>query len=323
VEAFEALALGFLPTVDEATAAIVARKLAPIADTPRTIIDSLLRRGGEARDALLAEGTHAAQHASAAKPEDNLLSAFEAPAYDARAQDLPSRHGEQTDIALVRNHSAHIGSPQFLDLVDRARDRPQLAMALLDRPDLSVSDEAVLYLHADDARRAQIRTKLEESATLVGRGSSLARPDPKTVEALLASAQVLDILAFGRQLAHMLHLTPAPAWHFQSEPRRELLALALVAAGITPEDCIKIFLTLHPAISRSVTTVHQMAHIARTVTRRVALHLVQAILDVTIMEKREARYVPATDPSVAPERSRAARPTVRDIRTAVLAKRAG
>src|SRR5215212_1690536 len=88
VEAFEALALGFLPTVDEATAAIVARKLAPIADTPRTIIDALLRRGGQARDALIAEGTHAAQHASAAKPEDNPLSAFEAPAYDARAQDL-------------------------------------------------------------------------------------------------------------------------------------------------------------------------------------------------------------------------------------------
>src|SRR5687768_13322170 len=63
IEAFEALAMGFLPTVDDATAAAVARKLAPIADTPPAVIDALLRSGGDARDAVLAhrrELAHAA-----------------------------------------------------------------------------------------------------------------------------------------------------------------------------------------------------------------------------------------------------------------------
>src|SRR4051794_30965025 len=54
IEAFEALALGFLPPVDNATAAIVAHKLAPVADTPSTILQALLRRGGDVRAAVLA-----------------------------------------------------------------------------------------------------------------------------------------------------------------------------------------------------------------------------------------------------------------------------
>src|SRR5215207_9798820 len=76
VEAFEALALGFLPTVDEATAAIVARKLAPIPDAPRTVIEALIRRGGAARDALVAEGTHTSKFAGAPDRLDGVLPRF-------------------------------------------------------------------------------------------------------------------------------------------------------------------------------------------------------------------------------------------------------
>src|SRR3954452_300485 len=47
VEAFEALACGLLPTVDDETATLVAAKLAPVEDTPETVVHCLARRGGE------------------------------------------------------------------------------------------------------------------------------------------------------------------------------------------------------------------------------------------------------------------------------------
>jgi hypothetical protein len=312
IEAFEALAMGFLPIVDDATAAAVARKLAPIDDTPTAVIDALVRRGGEARAAVLTHRKHL-EPPPAAAHEDHSSANREEP-------------DDGIGIAVARNVRASLDSARLGELVERGRERPQLAMALLGRRDLGAGDEAVLYLHADDARRAQIRARLESLVALSARGASLGRAAPDQVGALLGFARALDTAAFDAQLARMLRLDPAPAWRFQVEPRRELLALALVAAGVAPEDCIQVFLTVHPAISRSVTTVFHLAQIARTVSRPVAVHLIEAILDVDIEAKHQGRHVPAADPSQAPARNRAnsaMRPSVSQIRAKVLARRAG
>ena len=322
IEAFEALALGFLPIVDDATAAIVARKLAHLPDTPQAIVDALIRRGGKVRDAVLADQNDTARQpgtAPAHKPIEPVSGRI----------DMDERRGprapacDDPDLALAQNPDALLDSAQWRDLVDRARERPQLAVALLARADLNAGDEAVLYLHADDARRQQIRSRLETTVAVAGGGPSLGRADRQAVERLLGLARAQNILGFEGQLASMLHLAQAPAWHFQREPKRELLALALVAAGVALEDCIRIFLTIHPAISRSVKTVFHLAHLARSVPRPVAVYVIEAVLGVTIEAKREGRYVPATAPSATPLRGRAARPTVAQIRAAVLARRAG
>src|SRR5215210_7711500 len=55
VAAFEALALGLLAAADDDTAAIVARKLAGLADTPESVLLLLAMRGGEARRAVIEE----------------------------------------------------------------------------------------------------------------------------------------------------------------------------------------------------------------------------------------------------------------------------
>ena len=49
VEAFESLAGGLIPTVDDETAEIVARKLAPFPATPQSVLAALAARGGEIR----------------------------------------------------------------------------------------------------------------------------------------------------------------------------------------------------------------------------------------------------------------------------------
>jgi hypothetical protein len=240
-----------------------------------------------------------------------------------KLDELLALRDADVDLALARNGNARLSSPQLQQLVERARERPLLALALLDRRDLGAADEAVLYLHADDSRRRQIRSRLATAAALTGRGVQLPRADRRAVEVLLAHAQALDIGSFEAQLTLMLRLTPPPAWRFQTEPRRELLALGLVAAGVGPEDCIRVFLTLHPSISRSVRTVFHLAEVARTVSRPVAVHLIEAVLGATVEVKREGRYVPAADPSSTPVRDRVARPTLAQIRAAVQARRAG
>lgn len=324
IEAFEALALGFLPTVDDATAATVARKLAPITDTPRTIIDALIKRGGEVGDAIVAAGNHKVTHVEAPSPPPVLPMVERASKPDRRpAPDLTPVSVESVNLAVACDAQGSLGRAQLRDLVDRGREDGQLAMALLGRGDLSAADEAVLYLHADDARRTQIRARLEPVLALAGRGPLRPLADPADVAALLASARALDTSAFEAQVTSMLRLASAPAWRFQVEPRRELLALALVAAGVAPDDCIRIFLTMHPAISRSAKTVFHLAHIARGVGRPSAIHLVEAVLGVTIEAKREGQYVPAADPSTSPVRDRARRRTLAQIRADVLARRAG
>jgi hypothetical protein len=324
IEAFEALALGFLPTVDDATATIVAQKLAPVADTPARIIDALIQRGGAARTIILERSRSAEAAGAVPRRGHALLKAAPQRALDRNEVDeLLSLSDADVDLAVARNGFIRLSDAQLEQLVQRARERPLLAITLLDRRDLAAGDEAVLYLHADDARRGRIRARLAPQAALAGRGVSLPRAEPAAVEALIGHARDLDIDRFEAQLALMLRLVPAPSWRFQVEPRRELLALALVAAGVAPEDCIRIFLTLHPSISRSVATVFRLAEVARTVPRPLALHLVEAILGVTVAAKREGRHVPAMDPSGTPVRDRAARPTLAQIRAAVLARRAG
>jgi uncharacterized protein (DUF2336 family) len=53
VEIFESLACGLIPTVDEETARVVARKLAPCPETPSAVLEALALRGGGARDAVV------------------------------------------------------------------------------------------------------------------------------------------------------------------------------------------------------------------------------------------------------------------------------
>src|SRR3712207_7197124 len=54
---------------------------------------------------------------------------------------------------------------------------------------------------------------------------------------------------------------------FDHEAHREVVALALVAAGLPSEDAIRVFLTLDREIARSVRAVFHLAEIARTTPR--------------------------------------------------------
>lgn len=308
IEAFEALVLGFLAVVDDDTAAIVARKLATLPDTPPRVIKALLARGGQARQAIVREIPHLLHEVAAAVLADEPglapVLATRAALDPATLVELIGRGEDTTDLALARNRALVLGRALHY-LVERGRERPHLAAALLARTDLSVSDEAALYIHADAPRRAGIRERLETYAPLIAsfRPAALPRADDARRDDLLARAADGDGSGFKASLAEALgvNLTSAAPWRFDQEAHQELVALALVAAGIPSEDAIRIFLILDCEIARSVSAVFHLAQIARTTPRAVALYLTEATLGTTT-GRGPARHVPLLDASGALDR---------------------
>jgi hypothetical protein len=308
IDAFEALALGFLAVVDDDTAGIVARKLAPLADTPPRVIEALLARGGQARQGVIQGMPRLPRTVAAAALADEPALA---PVLAARADldaatlvELLGRGEDVVDLAIARNRSMVLGRTLH-HLVERGRERPHLAAALLAREDLSVWDEAALYVHADARRRAGIRGRLETHAPLIAafRRAALPRADSAMRDDLLARAADGDGPGFRALLAEALrvNLVSAAPWRFDHEAHREVVALALVAAGLPSEDAIRVFLTLDREIARSVRAVFHLAEIARTTPRAVALYLTEATLGTT-SGRESARHAPLLDASGAPDR---------------------
>jgi hypothetical protein len=303
VEAFEAMTLGFLPRVDPATLAAVARLVAPCPDTPDSVLVALAQGSSEAQGLL-------AREAPRLPPEvvDLLLGTESGRPSLAARPDLDARtigrllvlNEDAVDLALAANPALDPTQSSFAVLIERARERPALAHALLTRRDLTLSDEAALYLHADAERRAEIRHRIAASALF--HRSPAPRLRGRDAERLIALAREGDVPAFEDGLTAALRLPPATAWRLLESGRAELLALALAALGMDEEDAMRIFLTLHPALAHSVATVFALARVVRQVPRPIALALVEAVLGSMSDGTPTRGHLPGWDASGTPGR---------------------
>ncbi|WP_188311999.1 DUF2336 domain-containing protein [Salinarimonas soli] len=317
---FETLALGLLPGVDDAAALAVARILAPVEDTPASVIRFLVARGGDVARVMigaapkLPAGFHPV--ALARNPDWAGTVARRADLTGADVEELARLRDATADLALAENPAAPLGGRALAQLVDRARDRADLAEALLRRADLPATDRAALYLSASTAERDAIRGGIEASPSAL-RAVPLPRASREAGEALVAFAMARDVAGFEARLAGLLGLQR------RLDPtgpgRDDLLALALVAAGIGEEECVRIFLTLDDRIARSVAIVFRLAEIVRSTPRSSAIRLLEAILDAPLELRRDARHQPGHGPSartrpglpgLARERTDAALPRV-------------
>jgi hypothetical protein len=280
IAAFEALAGGLLPVVDDDTAAIVARKLATIADTPRTLLALLVGRGGEARRAVVeGVGSFDDSLAAAASRDGADLSAMRAARDDldeAQIAELLSREDAKIDAVLARNPSLAMAGMLLDALITRAGMDSNLAQALLARSDLPTAHRAALYLAADEAQRADIRAAVEPIAAI--RAPALPLRDRGACDTLVDCARAGDRQRFAEKLASMLRLAGAVDWNFGNAERHDILALALLAAGIDEEDAIRVFLTLEPSIAFDVEEVFSLVRLFRQTPRATAAYLVEAIL---------------------------------------------
>ncbi|MFE1603085.1 DUF2336 domain-containing protein [Methylobacterium sp. ID0610] len=277
IRAFESLACGLIPTVDAATAAIVAEKLAPLADTPQSVLVLLAAHGGEARDAVLALSpvlTTELLDAAENGPARDAVIARRSDLSRAVIDDLTLRDDPAVDLALAGNSQARLDGPALERLVSRARRRPDLAARLVARDDVAAVDLAPLYLEAAPERRAAIRQGIAARAALRPRSRPLVRGLGESLKTFALRGERAKIEA---ELSAALGFG-AVAWNFSEPRRQDLLALAIRAAGLLEEEAVYLFLRLDPAIGRSVEAVFALASLFRTTEPTTARDLLAAIL---------------------------------------------
>lgn len=309
---FAELAVALLPRVDADTAAHVARRVAALPETPLSVAASLAACGGEAGRLVAA----LSPHAGALVRDSALENALDSPLATlarARRADLDPPEIERLaaladpaiDRALADNPRAILQGRVRETLVARARTEERLADALLARSDLEPEDAAALYPHAEPPRRAAILARLAATPRPSGAATVLPRPPLDVATALVGAAERSDRAAFGSQLALALGLDSVPDWRFDEPARHDLLAFALLAAGLSEEAAIRIFLTLDPRIARSVETVFGLVARLRATPRSVAARVVSCVYDVALAShRRGTRHVPV----LAPDERRRATP---------------
>ncbi|WP_372425486.1 DUF2336 domain-containing protein [Salinarimonas chemoclinalis] len=290
--AFAELATRLLPRADHDTAAHVARRVVALPETPDAVLRALAACGGEAARLVAALAPDAPDPESDGGAQADPIAPLPALAR-ARGDDLSpdavarlvARDGPAVDLALAENPHAPLGGHALATLVDRARDhddRTRLARALLARDDLPADDAASLYARADEPMRTRLLVRLAAAPRPHAHPAMRPRPSAEAVAALVAAADRGDRPGFGSALAAALALETAPDWRFHEPARHDLLALALRAAGLGEEETIRVFLTLDPAIARSVAIVHRLVGLVRGVPRSVAARIVEAVHGVRI-----------------------------------------
>ncbi|MCJ2106579.1 DUF2336 domain-containing protein [Methylobacterium sp. E-041] len=289
LESFASLAGGLIPIVDEETAAIVAEKLAPFADTPQSVLATLAARGGRVRDIVLGS----AVTLSPALIDAALLDGADLGSAMAGRPGLPraviaelaQRGDPAIDRALAGNLGITLRGGDVRHLVGRGRTDPDLAGLLLARPDLAAGELAPLYLHADPIRRDAIREAIAATAAL-----RPCPPPPRNLGGMLLGLSAAhDVPGFLAALSDGLGL---PANFLRSAPdagsRYDLLTLCLRAADLHEEEAVYVFLTLDEAVSRSAERVFELVRLFRTTDRPAARDLLSAILDRPLRERTGA-----------------------------------
>ncbi|MFL5133476.1 MAG: hypothetical protein ACJ8C6_02850 [Microvirga sp.] len=282
IETFEALVLGFLPKTDPATLLDLARILAPCPDTPTSVLDYLAQHSPEAREIL---HHHAARLPPAfgsrqlATPEGRLSLASRTDLDPMTIQKLLALRESAVEDALASNPAFAPDTAPFTDLVRRARHRPTLAAILLERADLPTAGQASLYLAADAERRKAIRERVAVSLAHRRVTLSFTLTEQDLAELLAAGFKGDDRRLEGL-LTSLFGFPASTEWRVLEIGRHRLLALALKVLGVTHKDAIRLFLTLHPALSYPLSVTKALVREMRDVSSPVALALIESVLDV-------------------------------------------
>ena len=256
---FEILALGLIPLVDDDVVSEIANLVRSRADLPEAVATALAARLTIALPAPVA--TQLAAPQELAPPQD-------------AAQHEPIQPHEG-DLALGRSDATPLDAGALATLVDRARRNPELALALLARPDLDLLDRAALYRFGMPEERAELRSKLATLHPVSPRPARrIISTDDRSRLIELAERGALDRLL--GLLDDLLHRDTPLTDGIVTEGDFELLGLALVAVGLDTDDIIRVALSLRLPLSRSVSSVFGLAETIRSTPRDVALRLAGA-----------------------------------------------
>jgi len=307
---FAEMAETSIPTIDEATAVILARKLAGWRHVPTQVIAALRARGGAVLVALLRHGMPLADAEAESLAEhgdgDVALALAERPGLSPMTVlILIDRHERAVDLAVLAN--PELTPPRAaLDLcLARARTDAAYATALLARTDLSNADVTPLFVQAGPQRRLAILESLTARDALEpAERRPVVRED--VFAGWLATAASDPAGAFGALASHLgggIEMTEALC----GDHSRELGALALIAAGASVEDATRFLIRLGDDTAHSVDRIFALVALMRGTRQSVAYRLLRQVAGHQTMPTRKGQHLPAMDPSGTPNRSGTAR----------------
>jgi uncharacterized protein (DUF2336 family) len=316
MEAFRAMAEALIPVIDEATATILARKLASWPHAPREVLADLRARGGEVLAALINHGmplTATEIEEIAAEGGDEARSAL-ASRHDLTGSAsiaLAGCNDADIDAALVANIAVPLPHAALDLLLPRAARTPALGASLLARADLPASELTPLFLQASLERRLAMidAATAREALAPSPRSTTL---DGDQISGLIATA-LSDRRGAFTALADAFGGDARFAAAMANDSTRQLAALALVGCGASPEDATRFLIGLGDDAARSVERIFALVELMRSLSPAVARRLAQQIGGIAPRGARPGALQPAMDPSGTPARPGAERAPARGI----------
>ncbi|SEF63002.1 hypothetical protein [Bosea lathyri] len=299
--AFSEMAVALIPGIDDATAIILARKLAGWRHAPRPVLDALRARGGDVLTTLLRHGLPLSpdEVETLAETGDLQIAAALAGRADLTATTtlmLVELGDRTTDLSLIANMATPMPRGALDLLIARSRDDASYAQGLLARTELSNADLTPLFLEAGSERRLAM---LDSLAALDSLGPS-ERRQPVSRDLFtgwLAMAGDDQDSAFGAIAAH-LGAGSALSAAMASDRSRDLAALALIAAGATVEDATRFLIRLGDDAAHSVDRIFGLVALMRSVKPSIAYRAVMQIAGgPSHTAQRKGQHQPAMDPS--------------------------
>ena len=290
---FVALIEPLIRAIDTQAAIPVARKLALHADTPRSVIESLLVRDDEAsletlRHAVSLDLRMLDILAERGARLVGLAIASRARLAETTARILVARNEPAINRALARPREPGLPGDVTSLLVSRAHEDAELATRLLSLPDLPFRERCSLFLEADPQQRLVIAAEAHRRAFL-----TRARPSPfmrEDIDQTLLGLCGAGHARLAEALAGLLGLGAEEAMAIVADATGEALVLALRACGARPEPISALMLARGLHLSRSVERIFALDRLARETSGAAAAAVVQAFAET---RKRPVRQAPA------------------------------
>jgi uncharacterized protein (DUF2336 family) len=283
IQRFAELATHLIDQVDEDTRIVVAGKLGPCPFAPRVVIDKLIGSEPEPAGRII--------EASPLLSLDDLwtLATDGGPmtsAAVARRSDLPvdlvaflaRKPYPLVAETLAQNASAPLDRESVALLAAELQDSPDLAQRIACRTGIRPSWLAPLFLDLDRGWRIAILDALRSDA---GARRSTTREAQLVVPKLVLES--IEFAALSRRLedvalalAQLLDISGERAARIVLDPAGEALTVTLIAIGMSPEQTGRILMFCNEGAGQSVDRLRELAVLADTLPRLVAVRLVRA-----------------------------------------------
>jgi uncharacterized protein (DUF2336 family) len=287
IRLYEEMAGKLIDSADEATLAIVGRKLARCSDAPPALLNRIRARGGEGeREILRADARldwRDLRHIAASGPCHLASAIAQRGDLDREATSLlAARPEREIARALASNPLAPLTAESLGALALRGRDDALLARALLDRsaPRLELLP---LFLAANARERSRlIALALEAGLPAFGLAQTGSFETPKLGED--DAARIVEAAAQRKRttlallLANALRCDSLCARRIVEDEDGDALALALIVAGLPAEQAGAALRAALPRLSASPEAFDRIMALFESLPRRVAVRIVDAMI---------------------------------------------